>query len=52
MSESLTKNALIGEIAGAVKLSKADVGRVLDRLTEIAGPSSILRNAWFQTTSC
>lgn len=36
MADSYTKAKLITEIATSVKLSKADVGRVLDTLTDIA----------------
>lgn len=36
MAESLTKAKLVAEIAAAGKLTKADVGRVLERLTDIA----------------
>lgn len=36
MAESFTKAKLVAEIAATMKLTKADVGRVLDQLTEIA----------------
>lgn len=36
MAESLTKTKLMAEIAATVKLTKADVGRVLDQLAAIA----------------
>ena len=36
MAESYTKAKLVAELAGATSLSKAAVGRLLDRLTEIA----------------